>query len=68
MDIYNSKALATAVSSEVKFYDRVVRFKRGERKCFSKSEIATLKGVVESAKKDLIAALSECTPNDKKSK
>lgn len=66
MDIYNFRGLAAPVSTETKFYDKVVRFKRGERNCFSKAEISALKKTAKSGYDELLSALNECVPNDKK--
>lgn len=62
--IFSFKQLAAQHDTDPKFYDRVVRFKRGERNSLKKSEIAALKKAAKIGYDALIAELNECIPND----
>lgn len=66
MDIFNNKALANKVTVDNKFYDKVARFMRGERHCFTKEEITALKDVIKDKSKEAITELNSCVPKNKK--
>lgn len=62
--IFSFRKLAEGFDPDPRFYDKVVRFKRGERKSLKKVEIAALKKIAKAGFDQLIKELNECIPND----